>query len=167
MCYGRGKTKCWLLQRSSPTLSFCGFFVCVKKHKARRGALWRGPGAETLLGSSARFPNVELWSFLRLCTITQSAPGRAMAGSEHFGFINEVTKRWALVVSSYVYTNTKRTRVRYGRVRTLSNWVHPQDSQTLSFRGFFVCVREHKAKPRCAMAGSEHLIGFIRGIPKR
>ena len=131
MRYGRVRTFDWLHPRDSQTLSFRGFFVCVKQHKAHPGALWKGQKLQ--LASSAGFPNVELSWFLRLCKRTQSAPGCAMAGSEHL---------------------------------ITFNWVHPRDSQTLSFRGFRLCKRTQSAPGR-AMAGSEHSIGFIRGIPKR
>ena len=78
--------------RSSPTLSFRGFLVCDKEHKANQGALWKGQNI--CWGSSARFPKVELWWFLRLCQRTQSAPGRANygRGRKFFGFSSQVPK---------------------------------------------------------------------------
>ena len=107
--YDRVRTFNWVHPQDSQTLSFRGFFVCVREHKPHPGALWQGQNL--YLSSSAGFPNVELSWILRLCKRTQS-----------------------------------ETQVRYGRVRTF-HWVHPRDSQMLNFRGFFVCVREHKAHP--------------------
>ena len=70
------------------------------------------------------------------------------------------------MVSLSVSNNTKRTRVRYGRVKKFVG-VHQRGSQRSSFGGFSVCVSEHKAHPGTLIrAGAENCLGSFAGFPK-
>ena len=79
----------WFLGLREKTQSAPG--GAMGKHKAHLGALWEGE-KQRLSGSSALLPSFQLSWFLGLCKKTQAHPGA-------------------------LWENTKRTWVRYGRVR--------------------------------------------------
>ena len=138
----------------SPSHSAPGCAMCFPI--AHPGALWEFE-KRRLSGSSALLPSFQLSWFLGLCKKTQSAPGCAMGKHKaHQRLSGALLPSFQLSLDCVrkrrahpdaLWEKTKRTWVRYGRVRNKGYRVHQRCCQALSFPGSLVCVRKRIAHP--------------------